>query len=268
MCEETKLGSPSILTKNKSALTLLFVASGICFSYWFYGFLQEKLLTKSRLGATFILVIQTVANLAVAKVWQVIETPPGKTDMTMRLNHPLLVLTSACYVFAMVGSNESLRFVSYPVAVLAKSCKLIPTMVMGRLIERRRYSTQQWMSAICISSGIALFNYSRMSHNQAQHSSPSSEEDMHYWKGMVLLCISLGMDGFLGACQGRHITAHQNEKVRCENPITFRPATWPINTGSQSWYLTLSVYFRRLYRNAQTTRHRSNRKAPTATNRR
>jgi UDP-galactose transporter B1 len=202
MCKETKLGSPSILTKHKSALTLLFVASGICFSYWFYGFLQEKLLTKSRLGATFILVIQTVANLAVAKVWQGIETPPGKTDTTMRLNHPLLFLTSACYVFAMVGSNESLRFVSYPVAVLAKSCKLIPTMVMGRLIERRQYSTQQWMAAICISSGIALFNYSRMSHNQSQQPSSSSEEDKHYWKGMVLLCISLSMDGFLGACQG------------------------------------------------------------------
>jgi len=197
------MGSPSFLDKHRNVLSLLMVASGICCSYWLYGYLQEKLITKSRLGATFILVTQTLANIIVAMVWQKIETRNATTITTKsktvanNLNHPLLFLTSACYVFAMIGSNESLRFVPYPVAVLAKSCKLIPTMVMGSLIEGRQYLVQQWMAAICISAGIALFNYSRMPHKQALES-----EDNHYWKGMVLLCISLGMDGFLGACQG------------------------------------------------------------------
>lgn len=213
MCKETlpsdeKMSLPSSFEKHRNALRLLMVASGICCSYWLYGFLQEKLITKSRLGATFVLVIQTIANVFVALVWQNMER--GKTTTTttksnttvMKLNHPLLFLTSACYVFAMIGSNESLRFVSYPVAVLAKSCKLIPTMVMGSLIERRKYSLQQWMAAICISAGIALFNYSRMAQKQGTDSS-SSDNDDHYWKGMILLCISLGMDGFLGACQGK-----------------------------------------------------------------
>ena len=210
MCEETPLpkknGSPSFLERHRNVLRLIFVASGICFSFWFYGFLQEKLITKSRLGATFILLIQTIVNVLVAKVWQSIEgetssIPSSKSKRTMGLNHPLLFATSSCYVFAMVGSNESLRFVPYPVAVLAKSCKLIPTMVMGSLIERRQYSIQQWMAAICISSGIALFNHSRIPQSQARSSS-TSDEDNEYWKGMVLLCISLGMDGFLGAFQG------------------------------------------------------------------
>jgi len=70
-------------------------------------------------------------------------------------------------------------------------------MVMGCLIERRQYPIQQWMAAICISSGITLFNYSRMSQNQEQ-----SLGDNQYWKGVILLSISLCMDGFLGACQG------------------------------------------------------------------
>jgi UDP-galactose transporter B1 len=198
------------------------VASGICCSYWLYGFLQEKLITKSRLGATFVLVIQTLANVLVATVWQNIETRKASattnaesTKMSsMKLNHPLLFLTSACYVFAMIGSNESLRFVSYPVAVLAKSCKLIPTMVMGSLIERRQYSFQQWTAAICISAGIALFNYSRLPQKNASDasSSSSSDEDNQYWKGMVLLSISLGMDGFLGACQGTTISKRVDYK--------------------------------------------------------
>ncbi|KAL3905911.1 MAG: hypothetical protein SGARI_004240, partial [Bacillariaceae sp.] len=159
----------------------------------------EKLITKSRLGATFMLVIQTVTNIVIAVVWQRIEAS-SKTSATYKLNHPLLFATSSCYVFAMMGSNESLRYVSYPVAVLAKSCKLIPTMAMGSLIERRRYSLQQWASAICISAGIALFNFSRMPQNS--NAQTSSIDDSDYWKGMVLLCISLAMDGFLGAFQG------------------------------------------------------------------
>ncbi|KAL3938087.1 MAG: hypothetical protein SGARI_001884, partial [Bacillariaceae sp.] len=170
MCAETP-ESLSLRERRQNALRLAVVASGICFCYWFYGFLQEKLITKSRLGATFMLVIQTVTNIVIAVVWQRIEAS-SKTSATNKLNHPLLFATSSCYVFAMMGSNESLRYVSYPVAVLAKSCKLIPTMVMGSLIERRGYSLQQWAAAIGIGAGIALFNFSRMPQNaNAQTSS-------------------------------------------------------------------------------------------------
>jgi len=212
MCRETPISkekmSNSLFVRYRNTLRLLMVASGICCSYWLYGFFQEKLMTKSRLGATFILLVQTIANIIIAVVWKNIETRNTRATtksktMATKLNHPLMFLTSACYVFAMIGSNESLRFVSYPVAVLAKSCKLIPTMVMGSLIERRRYQIQQWAAAICISAGIALFNYSRMpSASNTTTASSSTNDDNHYWKGMVLLCISLCMDGFLGACQG------------------------------------------------------------------
>jgi UDP-galactose transporter B1 len=117
--------------KYRSGLRLSFCASGICFCYWFYGFLQENLLTQSQLGATFVLATQTVANTLVALLWRRVESSSGD-DAKKRpqaLHHPLLLLVSATYVFAMVASNESLQFVSYPTAVLAKSCKMIPTMV-------------------------------------------------------------------------------------------------------------------------------------------
>lgn len=193
---------------DSSGLRLMVCASGICVCYWFYGFLQEKLMTKSRLGATFILVIQTISNCFVALIWQQIEkmttltTTTTTTAKTTRfgLNHLLLLVTSTCYVCAMVGSNESVKYVSYPVAVLAKSCKLIPTMVMGSFIEQRKYSTQQWSASVMISAGIFLFNYSRLPHKQEQQH--LSHDDTQYWKGMLLLVISLTMDGFLSACQG------------------------------------------------------------------
>jgi UDP-galactose transporter B1 len=123
--------------KYQNVLHLSYCALGICFCYWFYGFLQENLLTHSGLGATFVLVFQTLSNVFVAFVWRRVESGDDLSQKSKQhsclknLNHPLLGLVSSTYVFAMVASNESLQFVSYPTAVLAKSCKMIPTMVCG-----------------------------------------------------------------------------------------------------------------------------------------
>jgi UDP-galactose transporter B1 len=214
----------NFLQKHREHLSLIFCASGICFSYWFYGFLQEKILSQSNLGATFILVLQTIANIFVAIIWQRVEAPPsslpgGKTADGKggeKLNHPLLALTSSTYVIAMAASNEALRFVSYPTAVLAKSCKLIPTMILGWAIEKRKYKIVQWISAFLISFGIAIFNLSRIKEQPTISHGGNGDEDVdEYWKGMVLLSISLCMDGFLGVSQGfvkRKDTRGNNER--------------------------------------------------------
>lgn len=198
-----------ISPQHRNAFRLAFCTLGICSCYWFYGFLQEKLITKSTVGATFLLATQTFANTLVAVIWKRLESssneekPFKDKKLSRTLNHPLLLLTSLTYVTAMTASNEALRFVSYPTNVLAKSCKLIPTMVMGYFIEKRNYSLRQWSSALSISVGIAVFNWSRiMQQREGNDDEGSSGQDYHYWKGMGLLFLSLCMDGFLGCCQG------------------------------------------------------------------
>ena len=106
----------------------------------------------------------------------------------------LSFVASFCYFVAMQGSNEALHYVSYPTAVLAKSSKLIPTMILGCLVERRLYSSQEWLAAACITSGVVLFNLS-------QNGKPTNSNSNSIY-GIVLLLVSLCMDGMLGACQG------------------------------------------------------------------
>jgi UDP-galactose transporter B1 len=167
--------------------------------------------------------MQTITNTLVAVIWRRIESTSTSDvscqDKSSRtLHHPLLLLTSSTYVFAMVASNESLRFVSYPTAVLAKSCKMIPTMVMGSFIEKRNYSLQQWTSALCISVGIAVFNLSRIKDlsDDNDNDEDDSKQDQ-YWKGMILLFFSLCMDGFLGSFQGM---LKREDKTRRRRPPT------------------------------------------------
>eukprot|EP00934_Nitzschia_sp_Nitz4_P005379 Nitzschia sp. Nitz4//scaffold16_size188269//42829//44328//NITZ4_001780-RA/size188269-snap-gene-0.140-mRNA-1//-1//CDS//3329538484//5369//frame0 len=215
----TTSASSSLYERHRDLLRLTFCTLGICFCYWFYGFLQEKILSQTKLGATFILVVQTFVNIIVAIVWQRVEKSPQEDDQkikSLKLNHVLLAGTSSFYVLAMTASNEALRYVSYPTAVLAKSCKLIPTMVMGWAIERRSYGIQQWCAAFLISFGIAIFNLSRI--KQSSSSSNKEQDADEYYKGMVLLFLSLSMDGLLGACQG--FVKRKDTKGRNERPPT------------------------------------------------
>jgi len=219
----------TMTTSSPNGVPLLVCAVGICASYLYYGMLQERLFSDAQVGASFLLLTQCVTNTIVALTWQrvdsVVAVNTEKKDVTSsktgrQLHHPLLIISTLrvtlcdarytqhpthpaslvsstaafCYFVAMAASNESLRYVTYPTAVLAKSSKLIPTMVLGCLVERRSYNHQEWLAAACITSGVILFNLSRNTN--------SEEEKENSWYGILLLVLSLIMDGMLGACQG------------------------------------------------------------------
>jgi solute carrier family 35 (UDP-galactose transporter), member B1 len=179
---------------------LLLCTMGICISYLCYGVLQEQLFgARDNVGATFALVTQSVMNTAVALVWHGISLARQRDAAAPPLNHGMLLVTALCYVLAMGCSNEAIALVSYPVAVLAKSCKLLPTMMVTQVVEwsRRRhsiYSKQEWVAALAMSIGIVLFQYQQML-------VPSSRTQSLWWYGMSLLLFSLLMDGMLSSCQ-------------------------------------------------------------------
>ena len=93
----------------------------------------------------------------------------------------------------MTLTTESLNYVSYPTATLAKSSKIIPNMIMGYLIERKSYTMVEYIGTSFISIGIIGFNLSRMDKN-SKH-----QQDSSY--GLILLLFSLTMDGILGSFQ-------------------------------------------------------------------
>lgn len=191
---------------------LALCALGICICYLYYGILQERLFTgRQRLGASFVLATQCLTNALVAYVWGKAESSDnkvtGEREGNHGLNHWLLFLTSGFYVGAMACSNEAIQYVSYPVAVLAKSCKLIPTMLVAQIVEGKLYSREEWSAAFLISTGIVIFHFTR-------HVGAIGNDDDQSTYGMLLLLVSLGMDGVLSSCQNflkfpRDKTAHR-----------------------------------------------------------
>lgn len=114
----------------------------------------------------------------------------------------------------MSATNESLNHVSYPTATLAKSSKLIPTMMMGILIEKKSYSRKEWVGVMLITIGIITFNFSRMNSNTSNTKSDSPF-------GLALLSLSLVMDGLLGSCQSmlkKPNSSSQKDKTQYRPP--------------------------------------------------
>ena len=202
-------------------LLLITLATGICACYLFYGLVQERLFSPTSphgravraVGGpitTFLVLTQAVGNTAVAAIWTSIQNrflsnQHGRQRRQIRkisdiqtLNHKLLLLTAFCYFGAMASSNEAINWVSYPTVVLAKSSKLIPSMVAGVTLERRSYSAREWGGALLITSGIVVFNYTRL--RDQNDTSNNARPDSPF--GLLLLGISLMFDGALSACQG------------------------------------------------------------------
>ncbi|KAL7531276.1 hypothetical protein ACHAXR_003953 [Thalassiosira sp. AJA248-18] len=258
------LPSHNTTTTKKSPFLLLLCASGITSCYLWYGNVQEHIFHMDAADGNgegdnddnqsitlFLLATGTFSSFLLAWIWTIIgpfilsssekkvdsknnDADGNQTDnqaasavASGRLNHPLIVLTSLTYLSAMAASNESLHYVSYPTCVLAKSAKLIPTMVVGWIVShlrswrRRRSSdddnanhesgknikTMEWVGAALITIGIVSFQYiqlhkqSKNNDNHHNHGGGIEEEKGDSPYGLALLLLSLSMDGFLGACQ-------------------------------------------------------------------
>ena len=223
--------SPSInnnhQSKAKRAGLILFCFTGICICYLCYGIILEELnaSTRHKSITTFLLSTQSANNALFAYIlnrwdssWNSAKVVyPQDNDASSRtLNHNLLLLASFCYFAAMSCTNESLQYVTYPSATLAKSCKLIPTMLMGYYVEDLRYKKGEVVGVILITVGIVVFNLSRIT------SDASSEEERDHPFGIFLLIVSLLIDGMTNSCQGLLKRSSGNYRA----PSTFEVMFW------------------------------------------
>lgn len=88
---------------------------------------------------------------------------------------------------------EALKFVSFPTQVLAKSCKIIPVMLMGRIVSRTRYEFYEYLTACLISLGMVCFLLGSADDDamRARHTSTITT-----LSGVLLLTLYLVADSF------------------------------------------------------------------------
>lgn len=101
-------------------------------------------------------------------------------------------------VVATTCQYEALKFVSFPVQTLGKCAKMIPVMIWGILILRKRYTVKDFGMALLITAGCTVFLVT---------GSVTSKVSSSLWHssiyGLLLMLGYLGFDGFTSTFQDK-----------------------------------------------------------------
>jgi len=180
-------------TFYQKAYLLVFCCIGLQVSYLTWGVLQEKIMTRDYTDnagnvekfkdSQFLVFVNRILAFIFSGVYlfvthhSVHQTPLYKYSFCSVSN----TLSSWC-------QYEALKFVSFPTQVLAKSGKVIPVMLMGKLVSGTKYKDYEYATAVLISVGMAAF----LLGSGEEHKGSS----VTTLSGVVLLCGYLIFDSF------------------------------------------------------------------------
>jgi adenosine 3'-phospho 5'-phosphosulfate transporter B2 len=193
-------GGPEGEVAGRTTGNFLLCAAGLMGSYLTWGVLQEQLVaheyaTGRFTGSNFLVFSNRITALAVA--FAVTSVHDAKRPLRAPLYEFAFVslsniLSSWCQI-------ESLKYVSFPTQVLAKSSKLIPVMLMGVLLLRKQYKPYEYGVAVIMCVGAAIFLLSRGGGGRSGKSAGASETSL---AGFCLLALYLFFDSFTSQFQG------------------------------------------------------------------
>ncbi|EPQ54745.1 UAA transporter [Gloeophyllum trabeum ATCC 11539] len=135
--------------------------------------------------------------------------PPPKSLLRSFLQISLLSTLAAPFGFA------SLAHVSYPFLVLAKSCKLVPVMLMNILVYRRAFAPHKYAVVALVTAGIALFMHFGEGQRSSRTGSKGEGDGRSPYLGLLYLLVNLLLDGLTNSTQDeifrmyRHLTGQQ-----------------------------------------------------------
>ena len=144
-----------------------------------HAVLQEDLMTKVKAVPLIITSFEFGCCSMLSLLFLLLTgSDPSNAPKSTLLRISVLVLAS------LVSGNLALAWVAYPVKVVVKSCKLLPTMALGSLMLRKRYTLADQAAAVLLCVGLVGFTLS--DHSGGKGGSSSSPIGV----GMLLFAVS------------------------------------------------------------------------------
>ncbi|KAJ5960253.1 UAA transporter [Penicillium vulpinum] len=213
---------------------LVICVLGIYAAFLSWGVLQEALTTtsyplRSATAAepnppterfTYSLVLNTVQSSFAAItgfIYLLLSTPSGqKTPSifpTRRIIFPLLLVAISSSLASPFG-YASLAHIDYLTFILAKSCKLLPVMVLHLTIFRKRYPLYKYGVVLMVTLGVATFS---LHHPGTSKKAAAKDQSGSSGWGIFLLSINLLLDGLTNTTQD-HIFSSPKLYTRFTGP--------------------------------------------------
>jgi solute carrier family 35 (UDP-galactose transporter), member B1 len=191
----------------------------VCFVYW--GYLQEKITStkyKSANGeaiswdhAFALNLFMSLGGVIVSVIVEIFSRSPEQKNVPFMLFwKPAISSTLASPL-----GYAALKYISFPLVVLLKSCKPVPVILVGAIFFNRRYTWYKILGVLLLSSGIALFSSSKSGSVKAtsSHASAGSSESFHLILGIVLVLLNLMLDGYTNNIQDEIFSAHKATSI-------------------------------------------------------
>ena len=227
---ETKKQSGSETKKQSGSwMFLLFCTLGIYSCYLYYGILMERLAHEcyclDPLDRTCCkdadgtknptwhynytsLVLQCVFAAVFSRIaWLIFPQPDSGFQQSLfgaavvgRVPYKKYAIIGFSYVGAMFLSQKSLQFINFPTQVIVKSCKMVPVMVAGALIHKKKYSVADYIRVSMVTVGIIVFTFFK----DAAKASKVNGTEVSIWIevfGLFLAFFSLILDAFVSPNQ-------------------------------------------------------------------
>lgn len=127
------------------------------------------------------------------------------------------------YSFASISNTlsswcqyEALKFVSFPTQVLAKASKVIPVMLMGKIVSNRTYPWHDYVTAGMLSVGVAMFLLA---------ADPSASQDNNGTEttiaGVIILIGYMAFDSFTSNWQSELFTSYKVTSIQMMFGVNF-----------------------------------------------
>ncbi|KAL5275237.1 SLC35B2 family protein [Megaselia abdita] len=159
---KTSISSKAAISSEVCLLIYCFV--GLMSFYLTWGLLQEKIMTQEyedREGnstkftdSQFLVFVNRFLAFIISGFYLLL-----KNDVRHRSPLYKYSYASLSNILSAWFQYEALKFVSFPTQVLAKSCKIIPVMLMGKIISRNKYEHYEYVTAAMISMGMIFFMF-------------------------------------------------------------------------------------------------------------
>lgn len=187
----------------KTAARFLFCFTGLQVSYLTWGYMQELIMTTTfdptpsapdgRFPSAAFCVF---SNRFLAIIVAIIAVRIRHGAVLANNVAPLVAFAPCALSNTMSSWSQyaSLRYVSFPVQTVFKSSKIIPVMIMGKVLKGTSYPYSQYLEALLITIGVAIFSIASKSSN-----SDTTTEII----GLLFMCMYITFDSFTSQWQSK-----------------------------------------------------------------
>jgi solute carrier family 35 (adenosine 3'-phospho 5'-phosphosulfate transporter), member B2 len=176
---------------------------GLQVSYVTWGVIQEFIMTKSYGTGMFPSAVFLVcSNRAIAFLIAFTVVQRRRMAGTLKSSAPLhqFAPASISNVCSSWAQYQALKYVSFPTQTLFKSSKIIPVMLVGKVLHGKHYKLRDYLEALLITAGIFVFMFSSKTPSKKLGGTGEAHLEM---VGVAILCIYVLCDSFTSQWQKR-----------------------------------------------------------------